>query len=690
MEFHVLKSAVARQFEIMQKHQLFRVDDGQEKFKDRLYEIYLSSFPAGTNEIYRERREHDCSCCKNFIRNIGDVVAIIDGKVVSVWDILTPAEPGYQVVADAMSAAVKAATISDIFLHFEKTAGTDKSFEDMMDGGKQRMKTWEHFFVNLKPGNYAKGSDIPSALAVPRDLRNVFLRGLKEITPDAVETVLDLIAQNAVYRAQEHKFVVEGFQKLQRQFMKLKTDHEKELFAWSKIKEVHPAIAKINNSAPGTLLADLSEGLELEQAVRKFETSIMCPTNYKRPTSLVSKTMIENAKKKLEELGLTSALKRRFATINDITINNILYANRDARNVMAGDVFDELATAAGGKATKSLDKVDEVTIEDFIKNILPRAESIEIMMDNSHTGNLVSLIAPEDPTAGNMFKWDNKFSYSYNGGVADSIKERVKKAGGSVSGDFCCRLAWYNFDDLDFHMDEPGGHSINFRTRHSLSPAGGKLDVDMNAGGGQSREAVENIFYSSLKTMKEGVYTLKVNNFSKRESIDVGFDVEVDIMGTVHTFSHPKAVANGAMITVAKFKYSKANGVEILESLPGGSSSKPVRTEWGVQTNTFQKVKVMMMSPNFWDGQDGPHVGNKHYFFMLDNCINDAPARGFLNEFLKDSLTEHRKVLEIVGSKMTVPDSDQQLSGLGFSSTSKNTLLCRVKGSFTRTIKIVF
>jgi hypothetical protein len=33
---------------------------------------------------------------------------------------------------------------------------------------------------------------------------------------------------------------------------------------------------------------------------------------------------------------------------------------------------------------------------------------------------------------------------------------------------------------------------------------------------------------------------------------------------------------------------------------------------------------------------------------------------------------------------------DEQLSGLGFSSTQKNTLLCRVKGSFTRTIKIMF
>ena len=41
--------------------------------------------------------------------------------------------------------------------------------------------------------------------------------------------------------------------------------------------------------------------------------------------------MIQNAQEKIAELGLISALERRYATIDDITVNNILFANREAK-----------------------------------------------------------------------------------------------------------------------------------------------------------------------------------------------------------------------------------------------------------------------------------------------------------------------------------------------------------------------
>ena len=48
---------------------------------DELYTTYLTAFPAGTNPIFRERTEHDCNCCKNFIRNVGTLLAVYPDHV---------------------------------------------------------------------------------------------------------------------------------------------------------------------------------------------------------------------------------------------------------------------------------------------------------------------------------------------------------------------------------------------------------------------------------------------------------------------------------------------------------------------------------------------------------------------------------------------------------------------------------
>ena len=95
-----------------------------------------------------------------------------------------------------------------------------------------------------------------------------------------------------------------------------------------------------------------------------------------------------------------------------------------------------------------------------------------------------------------------------------------------------------------------------------------------------------------------------------------------------------------------------------------------------------------MFSPNFWDGQKG--IGNKHYFFMLEGCTNTDTPRGFFNEFLNQDLMEHKRVFEVLGNKMSVKESDNQLSGLGFSSTKRDSIIVKVEGSFNRTLKVNF
>ena len=79
------KKALKKHFNEMQKDAacLFEVDLD----KDQLWSTYLNSFPAGTNGIFRERREHDCNYCRQFIRNIGAAVVIKNNKMHTIWEL---------------------------------------------------------------------------------------------------------------------------------------------------------------------------------------------------------------------------------------------------------------------------------------------------------------------------------------------------------------------------------------------------------------------------------------------------------------------------------------------------------------------------------------------------------------------------------------------------------------------------
>lgn len=666
MNFLLFKQAVARQFAFMLKYPLFIVDiEG-----DTLWDTYLQSFPEGTNPIYRERTEHDCNCCKQFIRNAGKVVAIIGDEVVSIWDI-APTGTGYDTVAKALLAVVRSRSIVNVYKHYERSVGTDKSFEQLVDG----QKAWEHFSINLPASAVIRKGMLPTLWGQKRTAYDMLTRALTTISDEAIDIVLELIQQNSIYRGAEHAPTVQRFKNMVERSKSFR--HNRNVFVWKEVEAGDQGVIMIRNSVIGTLLVDLSEGVSLERAVASFESKV-APANYKRPTALVTKSMIESAKKKVNELGLLSALERRYATIDDIRINDILFADSKARRSIVKDAFDELASTV--KVKPKLAGTEVVTIEKFIADILPTVTTVELLVENRHAGNLVSLIAPVDPTAPSMFKWNNSFSWAYSGDMADSIKERVKQAGGNVTGELCCRLAWDYTDDLDFHMYELNNH-LFYGNKSTVN--GGQLDVDANCDTNRlSEHPVENIFYKTTEKMRRGEYTLAVENYCRRSG-GRGFEVEIDLFGTVYSFEYDKVVATNGRVDVAKIIKSQTS----IEVKPILSSTKASKVLWGVNTQTFVPVTVMMLSPNFWEGAS---TGNKHYFFMLDGCRNEGTARGFFNEYLKSELDPHRKVIEMVGSRMHTELSERQLSGLGFSSTQRNSVTCRVTGSFTRNLTITF
>ena len=195
--------------------------------------------------------------------------------------------------------------------------------------------------------------------------------------------------------------------------------------------------------------------------------------------------------------------------------------------------------------------------------------------------------------------------------------------------------------------------------------------------------ALENIVYPTKKGMAKGTYVFKVHNYSC-STCQKGFTAEIEVNGELHQYAVNTQIRGNQTIEVARMDVDTHGNVTITDTLTSQFSSKEV---WGIQTQQFHKVNMIVTSPNHWEGSA---VGNKHLFFVLDNCKNPDPTRGFYNEFLKAELEQHRKVLEILGSQTKVESADEQLAGLGFSSTINNNLIVRVSGNFTRKLNITF
>lgn len=659
---------------------------------EELYNLYLDSFPAGTNEIYRERREYDCSCCRHFIRDVGNVVSIKNGELHTIWGINPVSDDKYNVVAAALDAYVKQKAVLGVFLKKEKRIGTPENRE-MLPTGK--INKYEHFFVDLPEICIFKecyGHTFEGDLSQFRDVRNVFKRSLDEISKEAVDTVLELIAQNSLYKGAEWKKQLTEFKNYQKEYGKL-TDEQKELWVWEKSIAAGAVIGKIRNHSIGTLLVNISEGMDLDLAVRKYE-QIVAPVNYKRPKAIFTKKMLENAKKTITELGYMDSLQRRFATLDDITVNNILFSNKDAAKRITGamDLFDEMEQDVAIDP-KRFSKVEEISAEDFIKNVLPVAKELEVYLENKHIQNMVSLIAPEVADAKTMFKWNNGMSWAYTGNITDSdIKENVKAAGGSVTGIVRFSIQWNDGNgkdnsDLDAHCLEPqGGDHIYFS--HKISRyTGGELDIDITDPIYQCKSnggvAVENITYPSKERMKPGTYKFYVNQYSFRNS--QGFKAEVEVNGEIHSYEYNSPVRGN--VDVAEVILDQSGNFKVVDKLPGNCATIN-KDVWGIKTLQFTPVSVVCYSPNYWDEQKG--IGHQHLFFMLKDCINPEEPNGYYNEFLKPELEQHRRVFEALGSKAHVKDVDDQLSGVGFSLTKRNDLIIKVKGATERVLKVKF
>jgi len=577
MTFKTFSKAVHSQYNSMAKGELFVVDVGD------IYASYLAAFPAGTDPIYRVRTQHDCNCCKNFIRRLGILVSIdANGNRQTVWDDFPEFEEPYGTVARTLANLVRQAPIIGVFRSKERQYGSEPNWDNHDTSIK-----WDHFVGKVETKHFSTKPD--EARGEKGAIHQVLNRGLNEISLGDIETVLELIEANALYRGAEHVTAIKAFRELKQAWQ---VSLDRETFVWANLDK--PA-ARFRNTVIGTLLTDLAEGVELEQAVKKFEAKV-APENYKRPTALITPRMIEQAVATLDSLGLTDAVERRYAVIEDVNVQDVLFVDNEVRGKMKGGLTDLLMGAAKTPRFRA-DAPTPISIDDFMKL---GASMISLVLSNQQLSNFVSLTAPRHPDTGRLFKWRNDFAWMYDGELADTgMRERVKAAGGRIDGQLRVSLGWFNGDDLDLHCQLPDRGHVYFHNKMGL------LDVDMNAGGARnSTDPVENMAWKMMP--RDGDYQFWVHQYCRRSRENDGFKLEIEARGVIHHLSYPKPMRDDAKVMVTlTIKDGQLAGIKHGSDMT--STSTPAE-KWGIKTLTPIRVDTIMLSPNYWDGAGD--VGN--------------------------------------------------------------------------------
>ena len=668
-----------------------------------VWDKYLGSFED--DPIFRdpESSSHNCNLCKNFIRRYGNIIAIDENyKIMTIWDV-NP-DDVYKPSAKAISKLLKSKPVLDVFfetfdelnsLPYESCNKTQPLYKLGMSHNVKRytkeeaekfgvvkpneIRTFHHMYLSIPTEFVNKfGSSVESLQGTYRAAKDVFTRGMEEISFDTLTLVKDLIIQKSLLDGQTHLFKVEKMIELKKEFDLISPENRNN---WCWINSYNNQFAKFRNELIGTLCSDLSQGIDLNTACQTWNKRVD-PANYMKASAPITKRQIEEAQKFVEENDYVESFNRRFATIEDIKASEILHMNSGKGELKEVSIFDSIKSTSTRHKKAEFDKVEEVSIDTFMKDILPTCTSVEAYLENRLEGNMVSLTTSKVKESKPIFKWTNNYSWTFNGNLAGKsmIKENVKSAGGKIDGLLRCSLQWNDEDtkgivDFDLHCQESEGNHINYSDKRSIVTTGW-LDVDMIR---PSKIGIENITWQ--KKLPDMKYKFFVKNFCG--SSNTGFKVEIEFDGNVFNYHYQNPVAGKQNIEVATITVKKGV-ISIVHHLPESSNSREI---YGLPTNEFHKINLICLSPNHWDENN---VGNKHYFFMLNDCKCPTSIRSFHAENLISELAQHRKVLEVLGNSTMISPADKQLSGLGFNATVHDELIVRLQGSFKRVIKIKF
>lgn len=361
-----------------------------------LYDRFLDALPEERRQQYR------CSACRTFVTRCGGLV-VIDAQGVAtsaLWG-----EPKDGAFVDelaagvrAMAAAVAKARVRGVFLTKHAVLGKPEA------GG------WQHFFVDLagRRGVLHEGRlTAGQGMAAKREEREMLERGLAEFPLEVVRQAHTLLSTGALYRSEKCIGVAKWLLELHEARHARSNEREREAVTWRAVAGAPAGFCHVRSGMIGTLLEDIVAGLPLADIKARFDAK-MHPLQYMRPTAAPSAGQIAEAEKLVAELGIASALRRRFARVQEVdAVWRPAAASAEPAEPAEGKpagVFAHLRPKAKAGPAVEMPTVT-MTWDKLARTVLPTAVRLECFAPTGHA-SYGALVTAADADALPIIKWD--------------------------------------------------------------------------------------------------------------------------------------------------------------------------------------------------------------------------------------------------------------------------------------------
>ena len=244
----------------------------------------------------------------------------------------------------------------------------------------------------------------------------VLSRSLDEFPLTVAKQALQVVDSDALYRVDKVKGVAEWFRDLHNDIDGNRRNRSN--LIWLAVATAPVGFAHVRNTMIGTLLADISEGMDFATVSRRF-TEKMHPLQYQRPQAAPTSGNIQQAEKIVAQLGIEKSLTRRFARLDEIQL--LWKPDRGTAEPRSSGVFAGVQSKQKARATTSINMPPRtMTWVKFEKEALPKAARIEYLVPQVRS-NYCALVTAQDQDAPPILQWDgeprNPISwYVYNGG----------------------------------------------------------------------------------------------------------------------------------------------------------------------------------------------------------------------------------------------------------------------------------